>query len=74
MLNVPEFRWLQPLNDFWVRWIYSQKLKATYGYDDPERINWHFIPRERNGVGLWDLDGAAMEDAANELVKIRPDC
>jgi hypothetical protein len=47
---------------------YSQKLKATYSYDDPERINWHFIPRERNGVGLWDLDGAAM-DAANELVK-----
>jgi hypothetical protein len=46
---------------------HSQKLKATFKYDDPERINWHFIPRDRKGVGLWDLDGAAA-DAAQALV------
>ncbi len=46
---------------------HSQKLLATFKYDDPERINWHFIPRERKGVGLWDLNGAAR-DAANGLV------
>ena len=46
---------------------YSQKLKATFKYDDPERINWHFIPRDRKGVGLWDLTGAAAE-AAQALV------
>ena len=46
---------------------HSQKLKATFKYDDPERINWHFIPRDRLGIGLWDLDGAA-KDAANALV------
>lgn len=46
---------------------HSQKLQATFGYDDPERINWHFIPRDRKGIGLWDLDGAAQK-AANDLV------
>ncbi|WP_077023392.1 DUF3500 domain-containing protein [Fuerstiella marisgermanici] len=46
---------------------YSQKLQATFSYEDPERINWHFIPRERKGVGLWDLKGAAF-DSANALV------
>lgn len=47
---------------------HSQKLQATFKYDDPERINWHFIPRERRGIGLWDLDGAT-KDAANALVQ-----
>lgn len=47
---------------------HSLKLKASFSYDDAERLNWHFIPRERKGVGLWDLNGAA-QDAANALVK-----
>ena len=47
---------------------YSNKLKATFNYDDPERLNWHFIPRERKGLGLWDLNGAALE-AAEGLVR-----
>jgi hypothetical protein len=29
--------------------------KARYPFDSPERIDWHFIPRERNGVPLKDL-------------------
>lgn len=47
---------------------HSQKLQATFAYDDPERINWHFIPRDRKGVGLWDLNGAARQ-SANDLVR-----
>lgn len=47
---------------------YSQKLKVQYAYDHPERLNWHFIPRDRHGVGLWDLSGAARE-SAEQLVK-----
>ena len=47
---------------------HTQKLKATFAYDDPERVNWHFIPRERKGIALWDLNGAA-EESANELVR-----
>jgi hypothetical protein len=30
----------------------EQKAKATFGFDDEERINWHFIPRERKGLPL----------------------
>lgn len=33
---------------------------ATFDFDDPERLNWHFIPRERKGLGLWDIDGKAL--------------
>jgi hypothetical protein len=47
---------------------YSQKLRVQYAYDHPERLNWHFIPRDRNGVGLWDLTGAARQ-AAEDLVR-----
>lgn len=46
----------------------AQQKKARYEYSDPERLNWHFIPRERNGVGLWDLTGAARQ-AGEDLVK-----
>ncbi|MEP3482510.1 MAG: DUF3500 domain-containing protein [Fuerstiella sp.] len=41
----------------------DMKAKATFKYDDPERQNWHFIPRERPGVGLWDLEGDALAAA-----------
>lgn len=44
------------------------KQKLMYGYDDPERLNWHFIPRDRNGIVLWDLEGDSRK-AADEFVK-----
>lgn len=44
------------------------KQKMMYGYGDPERLNWHFIPRDRNGIVLWDLEGDSRK-AADELVK-----
>jgi hypothetical protein len=28
------------------------RAKASFDFDDPERINWHFIPRDRKGVAL----------------------
>jgi hypothetical protein len=46
----------------------DQKQKLMYKYDDPERLNWHFIPKERNGVVLWDLYGEPRT-AAEDLVK-----
>lgn len=47
----------------------EHKKAIFYSYDDPERLNWHFIPRERNGVALWDLTGEPRK-AAEELVKV----
>ena len=46
----------------------DQKQKLMYKYDDPERVNWHFIPKERNGIVLWDLTGEQRK-VAEELVK-----
>jgi hypothetical protein len=47
----------------------DQKQKLMYKYDDPERLNWHFIPKDRNGITLWDLHGEPR-NAAEELVKV----
>lgn len=30
----------------------EQRQKATYPFDDAERFNWHFVPRERKGLPL----------------------
>lgn len=46
----------------------EQQKKLSYEFNDPERLNWHFIPKERNGIVLRDIDGPARA-AAEELVK-----
>ncbi|MSR56207.1 MAG: DUF3500 domain-containing protein [Planctomycetaceae bacterium] len=45
----------------------EQLALATFPYDDPERLNWHFIPRVRKGLPLRDLEGPALK-AAHELI------
>jgi hypothetical protein len=37
-----------------------QKAKLQFAFEDPERLNWHFIPRERKGLPLRDLEGPAL--------------
>lgn len=34
----------------------TQKDKASFAFDDEERLNWHFIPRARQGVTLKELN------------------
>ncbi|MEY2726793.1 MAG: hypothetical protein RLZZ458_2660, partial [Planctomycetota bacterium] len=46
----------------------DQQKKLSWDFNDPERLNWHFIPKERNGIVLRDLEGSARA-AAEELVK-----
>lgn len=46
----------------------EQKKQATYAYDDKERLNWHFIPRPRNGLPLKALEGAPLK-AAHALIQ-----
>lgn len=41
----------------------AQKAEATFKFDDPERLNWHFIPRPRKGVPLKALEGASLKAA-----------
>lgn len=33
----------------------EQKTKATFKFEDEERINWHFIPRERKGLPMKEM-------------------
>ena len=40
--------WLASLSD-------EQRAKATFEFKDEERENWHYIPKERNGVSLKDM-------------------
>jgi hypothetical protein len=34
----------------------EQKAKATFAMDDKERLNWHFIPKERKGLPFREMD------------------
>src|SRR5262245_14024654 len=34
----------------------DQKSKASFGFDDEQRYDWHFIPRERKGIPLKELN------------------
>ena len=45
----------------------EQKEKATYEFDSKERLNWHFIPRERNGLPIKELN------SAQRAPRVRPD-
>ncbi len=33
----------------------EQKAKASFAFDDEERLNWHFVPKVRNGLPLKDM-------------------
>ena len=45
----------------------EQLGRASFGFDDGERLNWHFIPRERKGLPLRDLEGESLK-AAQALI------
>ncbi len=36
----------------------DQRARATFGFDDEQRFDWHFIPRARKGIPFKDLDSA----------------
>lgn len=36
----------------------AQLDKATFSFDSPERVNWHFIPRERKGLPIKEMNAA----------------
>ena len=33
----------------------AQAEKAVFAFDSPERLNWHFIPRDRLGLPIKEL-------------------
>ena len=45
-------------NNFLASLSAEQKTKATFKFDDAERKNWHYIPRERKGITFKELSPA----------------
>ncbi len=46
----------------------EQKKLASFAFDDKERLNWHFIPRPRNGLPIRQLEGDSLK-AAHALLQ-----
>ncbi len=42
-------------NNFLAALTPEQKAKATFDFKNDERLNWHFIPKERKGITLKEL-------------------
>jgi hypothetical protein len=42
----------------------KQRAQATFRFDDAERVNWHFIPRERKGLPLLEMASHQKQLAA----------
>jgi hypothetical protein len=42
----------------------EQKAKATFSFEDDERQNWHFIPKERKGLPLREMNSYQKHLAA----------
>ena len=36
----------------------DQRARATFAFEDEQRLDWHFIPRARKGIPFKDLDPA----------------
>src|SRR5947209_2801908 len=45
----------QAAQNFWAGLTPEQQKKASFPFDDKERFNWHFIPRERKGLPWKDM-------------------
>lgn len=42
----------------------EQKSRVTFAFDDEERVNWHYIPKEtRPGVAIFELEGQPLKAA-----------
>jgi hypothetical protein len=46
----------------------AQKAKATFPFNAEERLNWHFIPKERKGLPLKEMN-PTQKKAALELLR-----
>ncbi len=46
----------------------NQKEQATFSFEDKERFNWNFVPKERNGLPLKDMS-EAQRKAAHALIQ-----
>ena len=41
----------------------EQQVRVLFALEDEERLNWHYIPRERRGLSLKEMDGSQRKFA-----------
>ena len=46
---------LQAANAFLASLSAAQRSKASFAFEDAERLNWHFVPRARRGLPLKEM-------------------
>jgi hypothetical protein len=46
----------------------DQRKRALFAFDDKERLNWHYVPRSREGLPFKDM-ALAARNAAQDLMK-----
>jgi hypothetical protein len=51
----------------------AQKQKVQFAFDEEERYNWHYIPRERKGIPLKELSAAQYSTAMDLLHTVLSD-
>lgn len=39
----------------------DQRARASFSFGDDERLNWHFVPRQRRGLSFGDMDEGQRE-------------
>ncbi len=54
----PTVEMQQAAKNFLISLTKEQTEKAAFGFEDEERLNWHFIPKERNGLTLKEMNSA----------------
>jgi hypothetical protein len=64
----PSALMVRAANDFLGTLTPEQKTKAVFTFADAERLNWHFIPRERRGLPLKEMT-EAQRAAARRLLQ-----
>ncbi len=55
-------------NNFLQSLTSQQKEKAQFLFEDKERYNWHFVPRDRKGISLKEFN-KAQHEAAMDLLR-----
>ena len=48
----------------------EQRATASYGFNDEERLNWHFIPRSRNGLSINEMNESQRELARQVMTTL----
>jgi hypothetical protein len=58
---------LQAANAFLASLRPEQRRRALFAFEDAERLNWHFVPRERRGLPLAEMSAQQRELARDML-------